>query len=292
MSAVIPPMSGHWIKLYTEILNSRIYSSLAPNLFELAIKLKLVMGMTPKDHVLPPLEDIGFKIRRTNADVLLKDMEELQKCGILDHDGKNWIFPNVVEEGEPDSPKARQARHREKERLSRSGNDPVTNRDLERLEEDMKEQDQSREERKDETQDLASTSALVGEVMMNCVVPDADKTDEAFWERMRELRPDLNIPKQIEKMKAYCQKTGKTLSRRFVEEWIKRESPQVKAPSKTSSKHKVDERDAFEWRCRTYHESRAFHPTPESYPFSTWPKSTQDEYQVYKKSPKNGLDTP
>jgi len=197
MSALIKPMSGHWIKLHTEILNNRIYASLPPNLFQLAIKLKLVMGMTPKDHILPPVEDIGFAIRRTDGEGLLADMEALKKIGILDNDGKNWLLLNIVEEGEPDSPKARQARHRENERQSRNNHDPVTNRDLEREKDIDKERSEQKEkiraEREDEPHDAVSATTLVGDVMKNCVVSDADETDEQFWERLAKLRPDLII---------------------------------------------------------------------------------------------------
>lgn len=287
MSTVIPPMSGHWIKLHTEILNNRVYSTLPQNLFELAIKLKLVMGMTPKDHVLPPLEDIGFKIRRTDTDVLLKEMEELQRRGILDHDGKNWILPNIVEEGAADSPKVRQARHRENERLSRSGNDHVTNRDPERQEIERSEQDKTRAE--EDTESVSAASAdLFGDLAKSLTASldggSPNFPDDAFWERQQLLRPDLHMEKVREKLEIYCRKNRKKLTREYAEAWVKREkTPLEEITPFKPKKPKIDvafEEEAFKWRSVHYPDSidPARHPTWKTLPFKDWPTETQKEF--------------
>lgn len=40
----------------------------------------------------------------------------------------------------------------------------------------------------------------------------------------------------------------------------------------------VNEMEAFEWRCWVYPDSMLVHPTPDTFPFKAWPKSTQQEY--------------
>lgn len=60
--------------------------------------------------------------------------------------------------------------------------------------------------------------------------------------------------------------------------WKDRLTPGKKIKPPAPERPKVDERDAFRWRCETYPMSRDIHPTPESFPFKNWPSDTQAEY--------------
>jgi hypothetical protein len=60
--------------------------------------------------------------------------------------------------------------------------------------------------------------------------------------------------------------------------WKDRLTPGKKVKPPAPERPKVDEKDAFRWRCETYPMSKDIHPTPESFPFKNWPSDTQAEY--------------
>jgi len=64
---------------------------------------------------------------------------------------------------------------------------------------------------------------------------------------------------------------------RWEDEGIDYSALKVEKPTITS-RLGVNEMEAFEWRCWVYPDSMLVHPTPDTFPFKAWPKSTQEEY--------------
>ena len=116
------------------------------------------------------------------------------------------------------------------------------------------------------------------------------------WAEISSSRPplaDLLEFIEIEKVNSW-----KSIESKFIphpatwlrdERWKNNIKP-VKATN--TSRLGVDEQCAFNWRCEVYPDSMQVHPTWNTFPFNTWPKSLQDQYHSYKKSLKNVLDTP
>jgi hypothetical protein len=104
------------------------------------------------------------------------------------------------------------------------------------------------------------------------------------------------MEKVREKMESYCRENRKNITREYAKAWVKREKkPLEEIPPEKPRKPKIDvalEEEAFRWRSQHYPDSMQVHPTSKTFPFKGWPKSLQDEYHSYKKSLKNGLDTP
>jgi hypothetical protein len=283
-------MLGNWVKFPTEILNNPRYGNLPPRLWRLAAELRLIKGMKPQDPILPTIEEIQWKIHAPDIKALSEDLEALRKIGILDHDGQNLLYPNLVEEGEADSPKVRQSRHRENERLSRSGNDQVTNRVLEREEVERSEQDKTRAEEDTESAPAASAD-LFGDLAKRLKNPSDsasdDLPDDTFWEKMQSLRPELCMEQVRAKLENFCRTNRISMTREYAEAWFKREKLPMKAtPLPKPQKPKVDvafEEKGFRWRSKKYPDSILIHPTWNTFPFKDWPKSTQKEFLDHQK---------
>jgi hypothetical protein len=298
MRTSIAPMLGNWVKFPTEILNSPRYGNLTPKLWRLAAELRLIKGMKPQDPILPPIEEIQWKTHASDIQTLKEDLEALREIGILDHDGKNLLYPNIVEEGEYDSDKVRKARQRENERLSRNGHDSVTIRDLERGEVERQDQDQNRAEADHSDSVPATPAYLIGDLAKKLTAStdgeSTDPPDDAFWEGLKPLRPEIDMEKVREKMESYCRKHRMKITREYAKAWVKREKkPLEEIPPEKPRKPKIDvalEQEAFRWRSQHYPDSMLVHPTWKTFPFKIWPKSTQYEFLTYKKQLKGGAD--
>jgi hypothetical protein len=64
---------------------------------------------------------------------------------------------------------------------------------------------------------------------------------------------------------------------RWEDEGLDYTALKVEKPTITS-RLGVNEEEAFAWRVEIYPESMLVHPTPDTFPFKAWPKSTQQEY--------------
>jgi hypothetical protein len=64
---------------------------------------------------------------------------------------------------------------------------------------------------------------------------------------------------------------------RYEDEGMDYDALKSKKPSITS-RLGVDEQSAFDWRCWVYPDSMLVHPTWNTFPFKSWPKSIQQEY--------------
>jgi hypothetical protein len=244
----------------------------------------LIKGMKPQDPILPTIEEIQWKTHASDIQVLNEDLEALREKGILDHDGKYLIYPNIVEEGEPDSAKERKARQRQNDRLSRNGHGPVTICDPERGDVERKDKDQNREEEVLVTAPAVLVGDLAKQLTASTNGESSDVPDEVFWERMKHLRPELFMERVREKLETYCRENRKKLTREYAEAWVKREkTPLEEITPIKPKKPKIDvafEEAAFKWRSEHYPDSLApaRHPTWKTLPFKDWPTETQKEF--------------
>lgn len=224
-------MRGFWIKSHVAILNDRKIASLPDNLWRRYNELKHLLPHDAKSGDLPEVRAIAFQLRIPESQ-LSEELKELENQGLIMRDGDNYILPNFCEEQAADSNAERKRRQREKEQMSRKSHDAVTIGDTER----EKERSEQKEESRADESPMAVLAAATDVVVSNCT--EADEPDEAFWERMRQLRSDLNINREIEAMKQYLNKKGDTrgITRRFAGAWIRRASPEVKPPSPTKQK--------------------------------------------------------
>lgn len=115
--------SKYWIKLYHEILADPKMGRLPDRTWRRCIELFLLAGETDDNGQLPSIDDIAWTLR-VDRDELISDMEALEAVDILsrDEDG-NWNVTKFTERQDPDTPKERAERYRERKQIS---NAPVT----------------------------------------------------------------------------------------------------------------------------------------------------------------------
>lgn len=247
--------------------------TLPDNLWRRYQELNLILGHGAKSGELPELKDSAFRLRLTESQ-LSKELEELASLGLINHDAGRYSLPNFIEEQDAESPAERKAKQRERERSTSPCHDSVTICDTDREIEKKDIIKQSREE------DSPAAAIFVNEEA---------EPDEAFWNRMKDLRPDLSIPRQIDAMKAYLHKKGDSrgITRRFAENWIRTESAPLKEPSKAKIKSKpspqIDEEAALAWLRKEY-EGTAIDGIPvDQYckPTKEWHSTPMEAYLKY-----------
>ena len=82
--------SNYWIKLYHETLDDPKMGRLTDRQYRRVIELFLLAGDYEKDGVLPPFEDIEFRLRSPEG--LKEDLEILMKCEIISIDEQNRYY--------------------------------------------------------------------------------------------------------------------------------------------------------------------------------------------------------
>jgi len=126
--------SNYWIKLYHEILDDPKMGRLPDHLWRRCIELFLIAGDTHRDGVLPPVGDMAWRLRSTDAEVT-ETLEALAQVGIVECSGSDWVVTNFSKRQSRDSDVERSQRYRNAQRrASRSGNgkrhEAVTSRDV------------------------------------------------------------------------------------------------------------------------------------------------------------------
>jgi len=106
--------SKYWIKLYHEILDDPKMGRLSDRLFRITIECFLLAGEMDQDGLLPPLQDIAWRLR-TNAEQLETDFVALSDVGILSLVDKSWIVTKFAERQAPVSDAERMRRFRERQ---------------------------------------------------------------------------------------------------------------------------------------------------------------------------------
>ena len=270
-SQMIPRLTGLWIRVHIEMLEDPIIATLSALHWRRCLELKMLIGPKPKSGNLPNVKIIAFRLRVPESQITA-ELDELATLGIIEKKDGGFSFPNLVEEQAADSIQERVSRHR-KSKLKRYCNEEVTKRYLD--------VDRDRDVDKEiDAEEKAGTAAAA-------ICENAEtEPDEAFWERMKALRPDLSIPKMIEAMQRHLHKTNDTrgITRRFAEKWIRRESAPVRLPRKASAKSnpspQIDEQAALAWLQEEYAGTQIEDTPVSEYrePFNRWNKFAQEAY--------------
>lgn len=108
--------SKYWIKLYHEILNDFKMAKMSDRLFRRTIEVFLLAGDYEKDGLLPPTEDMAWRLRLTEEE-LETDLIELQQLGIVTNDGGQWSVHNFPERQGPMTEAERSRRRRQKRHM-------------------------------------------------------------------------------------------------------------------------------------------------------------------------------
>jgi hypothetical protein len=82
-------MKRSWIKLYVEIVDDPKMGRLSDGHWRIAIELFLLAGENGKDGLLPPVDDIAWKLRRS-VDELADALHALSQVGIVDETSQGW----------------------------------------------------------------------------------------------------------------------------------------------------------------------------------------------------------
>lgn len=83
--------SYYWIKLYIEILDDAKMGRLTDRLFRRTIQLFLIAGEYQREGLLPPTEDIAWRLRPMEIEELETDMADLASVGILHKTDQGWV---------------------------------------------------------------------------------------------------------------------------------------------------------------------------------------------------------
>ena len=82
-------MKRTWIKLYVEIVDDPKMGRLSDGHWRIAIELFVLAGENGQDGILPPVEDMAWKLRRS-VDELTTALNALSHVGIVDETPQGW----------------------------------------------------------------------------------------------------------------------------------------------------------------------------------------------------------
>lgn len=109
--------ASYWIKLYHEILDDPKMERLSDHLYRRCMEMFLLAGKTDKGGELPPVEDMAWSFRTTDA-AMTEDLQGLAKVGIVMLKVNTWIVTKFAERQAPVEGKERVSRFRERKRKS------------------------------------------------------------------------------------------------------------------------------------------------------------------------------
>jgi len=107
--------SNYWIKLYHEILDDPKMGMMEDHTYRRTIELMLIAGEMDAEGILPPINDIAWRMR-TSQDDVLDVLERLQDLRIAHQEGDMWVLTNFAERQSPMSASERGRRFREAQR--------------------------------------------------------------------------------------------------------------------------------------------------------------------------------
>ena len=108
--------SKYWIKLYHEILDDRKMGRMPDNLWRRAIELFLMAGELDEDGLLPPIDEIAWRLHQSEC-ILESELEELESRNILRRLEDNvWLIVNFSKRQARASSSERQRRYRQRQR--------------------------------------------------------------------------------------------------------------------------------------------------------------------------------
>lgn len=87
-------MKRQWIKLYLEILHDPKMGRMSDHLWRRVIEMFLLAGEFDQDGLLPPVEDMAWRLR-TSAELLIEDLQALQ--GIVEINSNGWFVKKFKE---------------------------------------------------------------------------------------------------------------------------------------------------------------------------------------------------
>lgn len=117
--------SNYWIKLYHEILEDPKMGRLPDRTWRRAIEIFLLAGETNGKGILPPLSDIAWRLRTTEAEVM-EDLEALAAADIVKLNGNRWHVINFAKRQAATGNTERQQQWRDRQRKSQYYNDGET----------------------------------------------------------------------------------------------------------------------------------------------------------------------
>ncbi len=92
--------ASYYMKLYYEILDDRKMAKLPDRAWRRCLEIFLYAGELHQDGVLPPTEDIAWRLR-VDEDDLAEDIELLESVGILAQYGEGWLVAKFAERQAP-----------------------------------------------------------------------------------------------------------------------------------------------------------------------------------------------
>jgi len=92
-------MKRYWIKLWLEILNDPKMGQLPDWLWRRAIELFLLAGENGNDGLLPPIENMAWRLRvfEPNKQQLLDSLKMLSKIGLTHETPSGWMIKSQKE---------------------------------------------------------------------------------------------------------------------------------------------------------------------------------------------------
>ena len=276
----IPPLKGHWIKLHSSILESRHHATLSDHLWAILLKVSLWSGRADNNKSgIFEVEDAAFGLRIL-PECLADDLRELVGRGFLEDLGEGrYRIINLVEECRAETAAERKAkeRFRKTNPQTLASHDDVTNRDVEEKRRDIEIEKNRGEEIPAET--TPAPADLVGELASRLSAPKGDEEPNAvFWDKMKGIRPDLDIPSVKTKWESYCRDKRLKMTCDHAESWVKREKSDLRVfksqPERKveKPKPKVDETHARTWLHENFDNGDHFMR------FAEWPPFAKQEY--------------
>lgn len=136
--------SKYWIKLYHEVLDDPKMGRLTDRLFRRTIQCFLLAGEVDRGGLLPPLDDISWRLRPIPIEELETDFADLAGMGILHKTKDGWIVTNFARRQAPIPDAERMRRYRERKRLQdyyEGVTRPDTKRNIDKIRGDKEEDD-------------------------------------------------------------------------------------------------------------------------------------------------------
>jgi hypothetical protein len=91
----------YWLKLYYEMLDDIKVARLSDHLWRRLVECFLLAGDTNRGGKLPPLDEIAFRLRENNEELLEADLIELQRLGFLQSKDNVYTVTNFEKRQKP-----------------------------------------------------------------------------------------------------------------------------------------------------------------------------------------------
>lgn len=122
--------ANYWAKIWIEMLDDRKVASLPDSQYRRFVECILIAKEYNQDGLLPPVDDMAWRLRPLTPDQLNNDLSHLAKNGLTElvatDDGERWFLPKFADRQRASTSTERSDLHRKYKDVQRYSDDGAT----------------------------------------------------------------------------------------------------------------------------------------------------------------------